>query len=69
MENSKGVKYKMVGEVMIDYVWLVMSVLLMINSVFNGVKWFVIRKDYKLSSFLVIITQFIASIVFLIIAL
>ena len=59
----------MVGEIMIDYVWLAMSVLILISSVLNGVRWFVIRKDYKVSSFLVVATQFIAFIVFLIMAL
>lgn len=54
---------------MIDYVWLVMSVLFLISSVLNGVRWFIIRKDYKVSSFLVVATQLIAFIVFLIMAL
>lgn len=53
---------------MIDYVWLVMSVLFLISSVLNGVRWFVIRKDYKVSSFLVVTTQLIAFLVLLIMA-
>lgn len=53
---------------MIDYAWFAMSMLLLISSVVNGVRWFVIRKDYNVSSFLVVFTQFIASIVFLIMA-
>ena len=42
----------MVGEVMIDYLWLVMSVLFLISAVANGIRCFIIRKDYKVSSFL-----------------
>ena len=53
---------------MIDYAWFAMSMLLLISSVVNGVRWFVIRKDYNVSSFLVVFIQFIASIVFLIMA-
>ena len=58
----------MVGKDMIDYIWLVMSILFLISSVLNGVRWFVIRKDYKVSSFLVVTTQLIAFLVLLIMA-
>lgn len=59
----------MVGEVMIDYLWLVMSVLFFISAVANGIRWFIIRKDYKVSSFLVVIIHLIAFIFFLLKAL
>ena len=59
----------MVGEVMIDYLWLVMSVLFLISAVANGIRWFIIRKDYKVSSFLVVIIHLIAFIFFLLKAL
>ena len=54
---------------MIDYLWLVMSVLFLISAVSNGIRWFIIRKDYKVSSFLVVIIHLIAFIFFLLKAL
>lgn len=62
------VKLQMEGKVMIDYLDLVGAVLLLICAVIHGVRWFVIRKDYTVSSFLVVIIQLIASVTFFIAA-
>ncbi len=53
---------------MIDYTWLTMSILFFISMIINSVRWFLIRKEYKTSNFLVVITHFIAFVVMLILA-
>lgn len=50
---------------MVDYGYLGVAGLFFISSIINGVRWFVIRKDYKGSSFLVVAVQLIAFVFFL----
>lgn len=48
-----------------EYMDLILSILLLVSAVFNGVRWFIIRKNYILSSFVVVIIQVVAAVVLL----
>lgn len=50
---------------MIDYGWFVMSALFLIGAAVNSIRWFVIRKDYKISSFIVVGIHIVAFAFFL----
>lgn len=54
------------GEGMIDYLNLVLAALLLFSSVYNVIRWFIIEKDYGVSSFAAVIIQFVLFLHFLI---
>ena len=54
---------------MIDYRFLLLSCVFLLSLVLSIIRWFVIRKEYNWLSFLVVIINFLAFIIFLIRAL